>query len=92
MLRTNFSYFFFISFWVNLFSENNCIAAGHIHVGGYIPVETSIIAVEETVRTLINYLEEFISTLSKEEKEERAMFAYEACVISKERLYAIFLS
>jgi hypothetical protein len=44
---------------LNLFSENNCIAAGHIHVGGYIPVETSIIAVEETVRTLINYLEEF---------------------------------
>ena len=35
----------------------------------------------------VNYLEEFISTLSKEEKEERAMFAYEACVISKERLF-----
>ena len=44
---------------LNLFSENNCIAAGHIHVGGYIPVETSIIAVEETVRTLIDYLDEF---------------------------------
>jgi hypothetical protein len=44
---------------LNLFSDNNCIAAGHIHVGGYIPVEISIIAVEETVRTLIDYLDEF---------------------------------
>ena len=34
----------------------------------------------------INYLEEFIKTLSPEEIEERAQFAYEACVISRERL------
>ena len=34
----------------------------------------------------INYLEEYIKTLSPEEIEERAQFAYEACVISGERL------
>jgi P-aminobenzoate N-oxygenase AurF len=36
----------------------------------------------------VNYLEEFVKTLSDEEREERAMFAYEACVISRERLIA----
>ena len=36
----------------------------------------------------VNYLEAFIETLSDEEREERAMFAYEACVISRERLIA----
>ncbi|MBL6903419.1 MAG: ferritin-like domain-containing protein [SAR86 cluster bacterium] len=34
----------------------------------------------------INYLEDFIQTLTPEEIEERAEFAYEACVISRERL------
>ena len=34
----------------------------------------------------VNYLEEFVNTLSEEEKNDRAMFAYEACVISRERL------
>jgi len=34
----------------------------------------------------INYLEEFIDTLTEEEKEERAQFAYEACWLSRERL------
>ena len=34
----------------------------------------------------INYLEEYIKTLSPEEIQERAQFAYEACVISRERL------
>lgn len=34
----------------------------------------------------INYLEDFVKTLSPEEVEERAQFAYEACVISRERL------
>ena len=34
----------------------------------------------------INYLEEYIKTLTPEEIEERAQFAYEACVISRERL------
>ena len=35
----------------------------------------------------VNYLEDFIENLTKEEREDRAMFAYEACVISKERLF-----
>ncbi len=34
----------------------------------------------------INYLEEFVETLTEEEKEERAQFAYEACWLSRERL------
>ena len=34
----------------------------------------------------INYLEDFIQTLTPEEINERAQFAYEACVISRERL------
>jgi hypothetical protein len=34
----------------------------------------------------VNYLEEFVMTLSDEEKEERAQFAYEACVVSRDRL------
>ena len=37
----------------------------------------------------INYLEEFVTTLSKKEIEERAQFAYEACYLSKERLVSI---
>jgi len=34
----------------------------------------------------VNYLEEFVKGLSDEEREERAEFAYEACVIMRERL------
>ena len=34
----------------------------------------------------INYLEEFVDTLTEEEQEERAQFAYEACWLSRERL------
>ena len=34
----------------------------------------------------VNYLEEFVKTLSDEEKEERAQFAYEACVVMRGRL------
>ena len=36
----------------------------------------------------VNYLEEFVKTLTDEEREERARFAYEACVVSRERLVA----
>jgi hypothetical protein len=36
----------------------------------------------------VNYLEEFVKTLSDEEREDRAQFAYEACAISRERLVA----
>ena len=34
----------------------------------------------------VNYLEEFIKTLSEEELEERAVFAYEACLVMRGRL------
>ena len=37
----------------------------------------------------INYLEEFVTTLSEKEIEERAQFAYDACFLSKERLVSI---
>ena len=36
----------------------------------------------------VNYLEGFVKGLTDEEREERAMFAYEACVLSRERLIA----
>ena len=34
----------------------------------------------------VNYLEEYLKNLSQEELEERAMFAYEACVVMRGRL------
>lgn len=34
----------------------------------------------------VNYLEEFIANLSGQEKEDRARFAYEACVVARERM------
>ena len=36
----------------------------------------------------VNYLEEFVQSLSEQEREERAMFAYEACCVMRERLIA----
>ena len=35
----------------------------------------------------INYLEEFVTTLSEKEIEERAQFAYEACYLLKKDLF-----
>ena len=34
----------------------------------------------------VNYLQEFLETLSEEEIEDRAMFAYEACVVMRARI------
>ena len=34
----------------------------------------------------VNYLEEFLQTLTEEEVEDRAMFCYEACVIMRDRI------
>ena len=34
----------------------------------------------------VNYLEDFLSTLTEEEVEDRAMFAYEACVVMRDRI------
>ena len=36
----------------------------------------------------VNYLEDFVQTLSEQEREDRAQFAYEACVVSRDRLIA----
>lgn len=36
----------------------------------------------------VNYLEEFVGALSQKEREERAEFAFEACVVMRERLVA----
>ena len=36
----------------------------------------------------VNYLEEYVKTLSDAEREERAQFAFEACVVMRERLIA----
>lgn len=36
----------------------------------------------------INYLEQYVKTLPQEQIEERARFAYEACVVMKTRLHA----
>ncbi len=36
----------------------------------------------------VNYLEEFVATLTEQEREDRAAFAYEACIVSRDRLIA----
>ncbi len=36
----------------------------------------------------VNYLEDFVQTLSEKQREDRAQFAYEACVVSRDRLIA----
>src|SRR5690606_14467429 len=36
----------------------------------------------------VNYLEDFIGTLTEQEREDRAQFAFEACVVMRERLIA----
>ena len=47
---------------LNQFGDNNCITAGHIHVGGYIDWNTAKIATEESIRMVINYLDQFAYT------------------------------
>ena len=44
---------------LNDFGENNCISAGHIHVGGNIDWDTAKIATDETLRILIDHLDQF---------------------------------
>ena len=36
----------------------------------------------------MNYLEDYVKNLSQEEIEERAQFAYEACAVMRNRLFA----
>ena len=47
---------------VNQFGDYNCISAGHVHVGGYIETEIAKEATEITIRTLIDYLDQFSYT------------------------------
>ena len=47
---------------LNQFSNENCISAGHIHVGGYLDWNDAKIATEESIRTLIDYIDSFIYT------------------------------
>ena len=44
---------------LNGYGENPCITAGHVHVGGLIDVATARLATEETIRQVINYLDQF---------------------------------
>lgn len=37
----------------------------------------------------VNYLEDFLTTLSDEEREDRALFAWEACVVMRDRIMSI---
>ncbi|MGI9345660.1 MAG: ferritin-like domain-containing protein [Gammaproteobacteria bacterium] len=37
----------------------------------------------------VNYLEEFVATLTEKEREDRAQFAFEACMIMRDRIMAI---
>ena len=44
---------------INEYGDDKCITAGHIHVGGLIDIQTAKRATEVTLRSLINYLDEF---------------------------------
>ena len=44
---------------LNSSGDDLCLSAGHVHVGGNINVETAKLATEETIRTLINHLDQF---------------------------------
>ena len=47
---------------LNQFSDESCISAGHIHVGGYLNWDDAKIATEESIRILIDYIDSFIYT------------------------------
>ena len=48
---------------LNLYNDNfPCLSAGHIHVGSQVPIETAIEGAEESIRILIDYLNQFIYT------------------------------
>ena len=72
--------------------EGLALAAFHIAMNDtYDPVlkELLYLVIRDEARHVtfgVNYLEEFVATLSEEEKEDRAQFAYEACIVSRDRL------
>ena len=47
---------------LNINGDNRCVSAGHVHVGGQIDVETARLATNETIRTLINHLDQLVYT------------------------------
>ena len=47
---------------LNSAGDDLCISAGHVHVGGNIDVQTARVATEETLRVLINHIDQFIYT------------------------------
>ena len=47
---------------LNQFNDENCISAGHIHVGGYLDWNDAKLATEESIRVLIDYIDSFIYT------------------------------
>ena len=42
------------------FGDLPCYMAGHVHVGGLIDWDVATLATEETIRTVINYLDQFV--------------------------------
>jgi hypothetical protein len=44
---------------LNLNGDDRCYLGGHIHVGGQIDVEIAREAAKETIRTVIDYLDQF---------------------------------
>ena len=44
---------------LNSFGDNNCVTAGHIHVGGLIEWDIAKQAAEISIREIINYVDEF---------------------------------
>ena len=48
---------------LNLYDDNYpCLTAGHIHVGSQVPIEIAVQGAEESIRILIDYLNQFIYT------------------------------
>ncbi len=45
---------------INQSSEDRCITAGHVHVGGLIDIDTAKLATKSTIRTVIDYLDQFV--------------------------------
>ena len=47
-----------------------CFSAGHIHVGSQVPIDIAKQGTEESIRVLINYLNQFIYTLGDLNSDE----------------------
>ena len=45
---------------LNISGEFKCLAAGHVHVGGQVETEIAKLATNETIKTVIDYLDQFV--------------------------------